>query len=71
MSLPPRSGRSDQSEAAGRDPAAAPEADSGFRGADTVRPYAVDLTARRLPKVQIDDAIEADRVFTMLIGDDV
>jgi DNA gyrase subunit B len=26
-------------------------------------------TVRRLLKVQIDDVIEADRVFTMLMGD--
>ena len=31
----------------------------------------LDPTVRRLLKVQIDDAIEADRVFTMLMGDEV
>ena len=31
----------------------------------------LDPKVRRLLKVQIDDAIEADRVFTMLMGDEV
>ena len=31
----------------------------------------MDWKVRRLLKVQIDDAIEADRVYTMLMGDEV
>ena len=31
----------------------------------------LEPAVRRLLRVQIDDAIEADRVFTMLMGDEV
>jgi DNA gyrase subunit B len=31
----------------------------------------LDRTARRLLKVQIEDAISADTIFTTLMGDDV
>ena len=31
----------------------------------------MDPTVRRLLRIQLDDALEADRVFTMLMGDEV